>query len=213
LPGDPQVVARLLSAGRINLSSVVMPSALHSRASVARFFLTAFLGVAIDLWTKHLAFVNLAVPITEPDGSTHLYSRAPYTLIPGWIEFEFTANHGAVFGLGQGMRTLFLIASVGASAFLIYLFIHSGRKWFYQILLGMLLAGVLGNLYDRFRYGYVRDMIHALPAWPSAFRWIFNVADSLLCVGVGLMVIYSFIPPQTHSEDAKPAPRSQPIED
>jgi lipoprotein signal peptidase len=72
----------------------------------------------------------------------------------------------------------------------------------------MLLAGVLGNMYDRIVFGYVRDMIHALPGWkwpgtwqvpligyPSpgreVFPYIFNVADILLCVGVGLMIIYS----------------------
>jgi signal peptidase II len=60
----------------------------------------------------------------------------------------------------------------------------------------MLLAGVLGNLYDRIQYGYVRDMIHALPdkfvfGYP-AFPWIFNIADSLLCVGVAFMILYSF---------------------
>jgi lipoprotein signal peptidase len=34
-------------------------------------------------------------------------------------------------------------------------------------------------------------MIHALPRWPGLFPYIFNVADSLLCVGVGLMIIHS----------------------
>jgi lipoprotein signal peptidase len=73
----------------------------------------------------------------------------------------------------------------------------------------MLLAGVLGNMYDRTLLGYVRDMIHALPGiyWPdfiarylptdlatqSVFPWVFNVADSLLCVGVFLMIVYSFL--------------------
>ena len=64
-------------------------------------------------------------------------------------------------------------------------------------------------MYDRIVYGYVRDMILALPGiyWPagiakhlpadladkSVFPWIFNIADSLLCTGVFLMVAYSLI--------------------
>jgi len=59
------------------------------------------------------------------------------------------------------------------------------------VAVAVLLAGVLGNLYDRLVFGYVRDMIHALPAWPNLFPYIFNVADSLLCVGVAMMIVYS----------------------
>jgi signal peptidase II len=73
------------------------------------------------------------------------------------------------------------------------LFATSGKRWVYQILLGMLLAGVVGNLYDRVMFGYVRDMIHALPKWKNYFPYVFNVADSFLCTGVGLMVIYSLV--------------------
>jgi signal peptidase II len=69
----------------------------------------------------------------------------------------------------------------------------------------MLLAGVLGNMFDRILFGYVRDMIHALPRWPKLFPWIFNVADSLLCVGVFLMIVYSFV----HRPQSKPALQPQ----
>ena len=74
------------------------------------------------------------------------------------------------------------------------LFAKSGRAPLYQFTLGLLLAGVLGNLYDRANFGYVRDMIHALPQWPRLFPWIFNIADSLLCCGVALMILqYLFV--------------------
>ena len=48
-------------------------------------------------------------------------------------------------------------------------------------------------MYDRIVFGYVRDMIHALPRWPNLFPWIFNVADSMLCVGVFLLIVYSLL--------------------
>jgi len=59
-----------------------------------------------------------------------------------------------------------------------------------------------GNLYDRVVFGYVRDMIYAFPnlhwsdLWKAlpqmeVFPWIFNVADSLLCTGVGAMFVYT----------------------
>jgi signal peptidase II len=156
-------------------------SSLRSPPSYLRFYLAAFIGLALDLWTKSLAFSRL----TDAADS--------YRFMPGWIEFERVINHGAVFGLGQGDRLVFVIVSIGAIIFLNYLFATSGKRWLYQILLGMLLAGVMGNLYDRLFLGYVRDMIHALPRWPKFFPWVFNVADSFLCVGVGLMIIYSTV--------------------
>ncbi|HEV2295617.1 MAG TPA: signal peptidase II [Tepidisphaeraceae bacterium] len=165
----------------------------RSPAALARFLLVMVIGLALDLWTKVLA-------------ETHLRDADPIRFIPGWLHFTYTENRGAVFGIGQGQRSLFLVVSVLAICFLAYLFATSGRQRFYQFVLGMLLGGVLGNLYDRYHFGYVRDMIHALPRWPNAFPWIFNVADSLLCVGVFLMIVYSLFfapkPPGAHRSSA-----------
>jgi signal peptidase II len=181
---------------------------LKSPAALSRFFLTAIIGLTLDLWTKSVAFQNLVQQvIVGPDGSQTIPSRGPYRFIPGWLEFTAHTNDGAVFGIGQGRQWLFIVISVAAIVFLTYLFSTSGRQRLYQFILGMLLAGVLGNMYDRVRLGYVRDMIHALPAyhWPGTefplFPWIFNVADCLLCVGVGLMVVYSLFFARDIAED------------
>lgn len=188
-----------------------MPSAslanLRSPWALTRFFLTAIVGLAIDLWTKWYAFEVLVYEVVQTSSGSQVIARAPFRLIPGWLEFNAHTNDGAVFGLGQGQRWLFVVISFAAIAFLTYLFAASGRQRFYQFILGLLLAGVLGNMYDRVRFGYVRDMIHALPAinWPGTqqpvFPWIFNVADSLLCVGVALMILYSLL----HTPKDQPA--------
>jgi len=161
----------------------------RSPPALARFLLTTVLGLILDLWSKSHAFATLAIY-----SGNDLARSERYAFIPGWLHFEVTINHGAVFGLGAGMRALFIAVSVAAILFLFYLFATSGKQSFYQFILGMLLAGVLGNLYDRLVFGHVRDMIHALPRWPRLFPWIFNVADVLLCTGVGLMVLYSLLP-------------------
>lgn len=178
----------------------------RSISAVARFLLTAAILLGVDLWTKSIAFDRLA--IAAPDG--RITSRT-YPFIPGWIDFTVTKNYGAVFGIGVGQRALFVLVSATAIVFLFYLFAWSGRQRFYQFILGMLMAGVLGNLYDRLMFGYVRDMIKGLPQWPNLFPWIFNVADSLLCTGVGLMLIYTlFFQPQ--QSKAQPADGGQPGE-
>jgi signal peptidase II len=171
----------------------------RSPAAIGRFALTTGIGVALDLLTKVWAVRELVSSWrTVPDGRIEVETGV-YPFIPGWLHFQVTFNRGAVFGLGQGQRWLFLSVSVVALGFLTWLFAASDkRQRFYQVMLGMLLAGVLGNMYDRIVFGYVRDMIHALPRWPSLFPYIFNVADSLLCTGVFLMIVYSFFHhPQT----------------
>jgi signal peptidase II len=160
-------------------------------AAVLRLLVTLALGLTLDQATKIIAFRKL---VDWPTG---------YPFISGWLDFMAVENHGAVFGIGQGQRLLFIAVSIGAIGFIFYLFYQSkSNQWLYQIVLGMLLAGVLGNLYDRAVFGYVRDMIYVFPhrrVWgKEPFPWVFNVADSLLCVGVGFMLIYSFFhqPPQ-----------------
>jgi signal peptidase II len=171
---------------------------LRSPAALARFLLTMVLGLTLDLVSKAVAFAKLGGPVHfGADGRASVISGDPYRFIPGFLHFYVTVNQGAVFGLGQGQRWLFVAISIAAIGFLSYLFITSEKQRFYQVILGMLLAGVLGNMYDRIRYGYVRDMIHGLPGWTwpgssrEVFPWIFNVADVLLCVGVALIMIYS----------------------
>jgi signal peptidase II len=184
----------------------------RSPAALLLFFGTTVVGVSLDLWTK-----ALAVRYLDTDSDNRIIE-----VVPGWLHFTYTQNHGAVFGLGQGQRPLFIVVSIAAIIFLTYLFALSGARRFYQFLLGLLLAGVLGNMYDRIVFGYVRDMIHALPDifWPGwigrwlpanwansgVFPWIFNVADTLLCMGVFLMILYGMFqkPDEKSLPDAEP---------
>ena len=164
------------------------------------------LGLALDLASKHLAFApypNGLVTDVETDefgrpGVESIEARP----IPHILHLHAHVNYGAVFGIGQGHRVVFVIVSALAIGLLGYLFSRSGHQRLYQFLLGLLFAGVLGNLYDRMVFGYVRDMIYAFPGirWSSlyhalpdfeVFPWIFNVADSMLCTGVAGMFVYT----------------------
>ena len=154
-----------------------------SPAAFTRLGITFAIGLLADLWTKKLAVERWAE------------TTADYVFIPGWLHFTYVPNYGAVFGAWQGFRWFFVGVSVIAIGAVVWMFMESGRRRLYQILLGMLLAGIIGNLYDRMAYGYVRDMIHALPQWPKLFPWVFNVADSLLCVSIGALMIYGLVFP------------------
>jgi lipoprotein signal peptidase len=168
----------------------------RSPAALACFLLTAVVGLALDQWSKYAAFRDLCTGVeVGPGGKMYVTGARTVEFIPGWLHFDVTVNQGAVFGKFEGQRDLFILISIAAVGVIFYIFANTKHR-FHQIILGMLLAGVLGNLYDRLVFGYVRDMIHAVPSvyifGHPAFMWIFNIADSLLCVGVFLMLAAGF---------------------
>jgi len=123
------------------------------------------------------------------DAASAIPDHPPIELLPGLLSLRLTLNTGAVFGLGKGNQWFFAIVSIGALAVLLWLFTRSEAKaWAWQAALGLVTAGAAGNLYDRYLYNAVRDMLWMLPEtglWP----WIFNPADAALMIGVGMIVV------------------------
>ena len=102
-----------------------------------RFWTPAAVCLILDLWSKRAVFSWL-----EPDETR--------VVLDGALEFRRSLNDGAVFGSFSGLTNLFIVASVLALIFLVYLFKRSDpRQWSMHVALGMVLAGALGNLYDR----------------------------------------------------------------
>jgi lipoprotein signal peptidase len=164
----------------------------RSLSAWACLLVPLILGLSLDLLTKHAAFESLVTGrVMDANGQEQVLSRVAQP-IPGLLHFQAHVNRGAVFGIAQNQRPVFVVVSILALGLLAYLFARSGSQRFYQVLLGVLFGGVLGNLYDRVAFGYVRDMIYILPNL-DVFPWIFNIADSLLCTGVGGMFAYTLI--------------------
>jgi lipoprotein signal peptidase len=112
-------------------------SAIRDVCSHLRFWPVALIGLAVDLWTKQLAFARL-----DPNDA--------HVLIPHLITLRRSINPGALFGIGQGLAPVFIIASFLALGFALYMFWHSSpRQRSLHIALGLILAGAFGNLYDR----------------------------------------------------------------
>ena len=144
------------------------------------FWSIAVLGIAVDLWTKSAVFSWLE------QGPDHRFS-----IIDGFLQLVLTENAGAAFGIAAGRRDLLVVVSVIALIVIFAVFLFGGsRRTLVHVALGLFAAGVCGNLYDRiFNNGLVRDFIDVYYRehhWPA-----FNVADGMLCVGVGLMIISS----------------------
>jgi len=113
------------------------PSALRHGPSHARLWIAAIGGLVADLWTKHWAFETLSFDETRP-------------LISKIVTLQLSLNPGALFGIGAGWAPLFVGASVLALMFVLYLFAGSSpKRWSLHFALGFVLAGAVGNLYDR----------------------------------------------------------------
>ncbi len=159
--------------------TVQLNRAVYSWSAHLRFWLVMLLGLAADLWTKHWAQATLQ-------------DRSGRPVIENILLFHYSTNKGALFGMGEGWTRLFIVASVLALVFVLYVFAKSDRRQrSFHIALGIILAGALGNLYDRvFRDGSVRDFIKIalkigeFELWP----WVFNVADMLLVCGVSVLM-------------------------
>jgi len=104
-------------------------------------------------------------------------------------------NKGAAFSFlasAQGWQTFFFAAiAIIASAVISYLIVKNKNKTLLRAGLALILGGALGNLYDRLVYGQVVDFLdfHAM-GWHFP---AFNVADSAITVGAGILILESFL--------------------
>lgn len=96
----------------------------------------------------------------------------------GLLAFTYVTNTGAGFSILQNMNLLLIIISFAVIILLIYFHKHIPK---FSMLL--ILSGITGNLIDRIFYGSVIDFIN-FKLWP-----IFNIADSLICIGVIYWII------------------------
>lgn len=147
---------------------------------IFRWFSISAIIVALDLYTKHL--VQNAFVYGE-----HLTINTYFDLVRYHNEgaaFSFLANAG-------GWQKWFFTAITAIAVVVItYLIIkHHAEKLFCGGL-ALVLGGAIGNLYDRLTLGYVVDFLYFHIDdlyWPA-----FNVADSAICIGVGLLLMDSF---------------------
>lgn len=140
-------------------------------------------GLVLDLWTKKIAFDYL-----ERQGTDTI------PVIDGFLQLVMRLNKGAAFGMASGQTHLLIAISAIALAIILAIFLFGGiRQRLMHIALGLFAAGVCGNLYDRiFNHGSVRDFIDVV-YWPGKHWPAFNLADTMLCVGVGLLIISNLL--------------------
>ncbi len=180
------------------------------RAWAVLIIVTA-LGLIADLGSKQWAFRHVAGSPVNIDRAEVLRTgqpadqiplHDPVVVVPRVLEFTLVANRGAVFGLGAGRTVFFIIFTVAALAMGIWLFgtWTQPREHSAHAAIALLLAGGIGNLYDRSMFACVRDFIHPLPRMRLPFNWnypwggdeiwpyVSNVADLFLIIGIAVLV-------------------------
>ena len=139
-----------------------------------------------------LVFLILLIDRTSKAAiRSHFELGQPVSIIDGAFNITYVQNTGVAFGILSAFSSpakvflLCLIAAIAAVVVIAFSFKNSPDNRLLQGALGLILAGALGNLYDRINYGYVIDFLelHARGFyWPS-----FNVADSAISIGVVLL--------------------------
>ncbi len=132
-------------------------------------------------------FAALADQITKSliAGSFRFNESLP--IIKNILHFTYVSNTGSAFGLFKGFNLFLTVISAIAAVIIVYNIknIEKNNRLM-QILAGMLLGGVAGNLIDRLMYGYVIDFID-FRIWP-----VFNIADSLITISIAGLIIYTW---------------------
>ena len=144
--------------------------------------------ILLDAVTKWLVSANIAL-------------HDAVTIVPDLFSLVHVRNTGAAFGIGANADSRVVPLLLNSGAILVFLIVvaYALRTPLHdralQIGLHLILGGAIGNLVDRFRFGYVVDFLDFYVRdhhWPA-----FNVADSAICVGIALLFLDMRRKPQT----------------
>lgn len=180
----------------------------------ASFPFLAFLFVLADQLSKWAVTEMMIRPALGPDAGAPLAFFAWLTGAPPRLPFAAVEvlpffnivmvwNKGVSFGLfnqgsDYGPLLLSFLSLVIAGIFLVWLFRTTSKLQ--GLAIAMVIGGAIGNVIDRARFGAVVDF---LDVHISGYHWpAFNIADSCICVGVFLLIIYAFFF-ETREKDAR----------
>lgn len=134
--------------------------------------------IALDLITKHLAETNIG-----------LYQQV--SVIPNFFWLTNVRNTGAAWSLFDGKVGLLSVVSFVASVILAFVYLKDKQSKLANTALVLMIAGTIGNFYDRLVLNYVRDFL-SFNLFGYMFP-VFNIADSLLVIGVVLLIVEVFL--------------------
>jgi signal peptidase II len=169
----------------------------QGRVGVGRWLLfwsIALGGTAFDLVTKSVIFSRLG----HPHAQIHV-------LVPRILELRTSENTGALWGIGAelpGSSLIFAgLSVVAALVIFYYLFVlGAAASRVLTLALGLIMAGAMGNCYDRLALGHVRDFVHFHIDAINFDCAIFNFADNMLVIGACTLLLYALRPEKRRTD-------------
>lgn len=163
--------------------------------------------VALDLWSKSWVFTFLA-GVAQESGHQHFPEnhRPPWLVFDGRLRLELVSwgNTGTIWGIFPNSTVPLMVVRCAAIAALVWFLRGTARQAkVQQVVLGLVMAGAIGNLWDNFTRAdrSVRDFLYFTGTWPVSWTFpAFNVADS--CITVGAIWLFLLL----WRNDRKPKP-------
>ncbi len=150
---------------------------------------------------KYILLMAIVAFVLFLDQLTKLYIVSTFalyesvTILENFFHITYILNPGAAFGIfagkAAGFRVPFFLFISFVASIGIIVFYRSVEDRLVQIALSLILGGAIGNMIDRARLGEVVDFIDV--HWYNSHWPAFNVADSAITIGVGLMIFDMFI--------------------
>ena len=120
----------------------------------------------------------------------YLMDAGSVSVIPKIVNFTYVENRGAAFGMLADHRWVFMVLSVAAIVLIVvYLAKAKPQSVLQRVSIALIAGGGIGNMIDRVLRGYVIDFIDV----QFVKFYVFNIADSAVCVGCGLLILWGII--------------------
>ncbi|MGB0892783.1 MAG: signal peptidase II [Parashewanella sp.] len=151
-------------------------------------------------WVALIAFIADQVSKQWVLANFKLYDSIQ--LMP-MLNFTYVRNYGAAFSFlsdaGGWQRWFFTVIAIGISGLLTYwLRKQPANMWRLNLSFTLVIGGAIGNLVDRLMHGFVVDFIDVY--WNTSHYPAFNIADSAICIGAGLIIWDSFVGDHSKSD-------------
>ena len=139
----------------------------------------------------------------------YLDPTEPFVIWNGVLRFSYVENEGAAFGMLSEHRWIFMVLSIGAIVvLLLYLWKWPPESKWACVAIALIAGGGVGNMIDRVFLGYVVDFIDFY-LFPNVWVWVFNIADSCVCVGGGILFVWCVVEMIREARRAKTATATQ----
>ncbi|MEE9347493.1 MAG: signal peptidase II [Robiginitomaculum sp.] len=172
----------------------ITPKPMNTKRYLFWAGLLPLIVVALDQWSKHWALKFFATKFGSPMNvcAVNPQPGLRWEVTQGF-DLAMVCNQGVSWGLLGGESDIkrwgLSIFALLMTAGMLY-FLYKTKDWLTALALSLIIGGSIGNVIDRIRFGSVVDF---LDFGDIGFHWVFNVADAAISVGVGVLLLASFL--------------------